>query len=396
MRLASVLALPLLLTGCLADFDFTPVDEPVFEGAEPSIDHGSWLSMDVAPDGKRMVMAYYDRERGGLGFATGTPADDGTVTWLHERVDGYEDPSSGLDVGDRGQYASMKVAPDGTVWIVYYDVGKKSLYYAHRKGGPDSWVTGLVDGGGGLSIPDAGTWASLALDANGGPVVAYQDASTASLKVARPADLAAETLSWNVETVFTGSDFVSTAEDGTPIFREADAGSYARIAIAGVNEYIAFYDAAQQRLALAEGSAGAYQFNYVTPEGANMGQWPSILLDSGTVNIAFHDVGNQDLVVATRTGGGFELEVADAGNFVGADTEIHKRAGNLAVLYFDGQDNDMKLATKNGAVWVTETLGDPDRAVGFHNEVVRVGAAWYAGSYDFTNRQVFLHVTPDP
>jgi hypothetical protein len=127
-----------------------------------------------------------------------------------------------------------------------------------------------------------------------------------------------------------------------------------------------------------------------------MGQWPSILLDSGTVNIAFHDVGNQDLVVATRTGGGFELEVADAGNFVGADTEIHKRAGNLAVLYFDGQDNDMKLATKNGAVWVTETLGDPDRAVGFHNEVVRVGAAWYAGSYDFTNRQVFLHVTPDP
>jgi hypothetical protein len=166
--------------------------------------------------------------------------------------------------------------------------------------------------------------------------------------------------------------------------------------IAGSTEYIAYYDAGQQRLGLLEGTAGNYTQSFVTEAGVNMGAWPSMLLDGGTLSVAFHDVQNQNLMVATRASGGFTVEVADAGDYVGADTELLQRGGALTVLYFDGQNNDMKLATKRGGEWVTETLGSADRAVGFHNEIVRVGNGFWAGSYDFTTRTVFTHRLPDP
>lgn len=392
-------ALPLLLLAsiaCKPEYIFEPNTVTEFLGVEPSIDHGSWLSMDVAPDGQRLVMAYYDRELDGLGFATGTPKRDGTIDWVHEQVDGYSG-DDGFDVGDRGKYASMKVAPDGTVWIAYYDAKKGNLHYAHRTGGAASWITGIVDQGEGLSNQDAGSWASLDLDANGNPVIAYHDEGEGVLKIARPTDLSNGTvdLQWTVETAYTGTDYTEVVDADNTIYREADVGEYARLYISGATEYVAFYDRAQQRLGLVEGSAGAYSMSYVTPEGVNMGQWPSILVDAGTLHIAFHDVTNQDLVVATRGSGGYQLAVADGGEFVGADTEIHKRSGNLAVLYFDGHDNDMKLAVQNGGAWVIDTIGASDKAVGFHNEVVRVSGAWYLGSYDFTNRRIFLEKQED-
>jgi hypothetical protein len=80
---------------------------------------------------------------------------------------------------------------------------------------------------------------------------------------------------------------------------------------------------------------------------------------------------------------------------VGADTEVFRRAGNLAIVYFDGQNNDMKLATKSGTVWVTETLGAADNAVGFHNEIVRLGDGFWAASYDFTGRVLFTYRLTD-
>jgi hypothetical protein len=121
-----------------------------------------------------------------------------------------------------------------------------------------------------------------------------------------------------------------------------------------------------------------------------MGQWPSMLVSGGTLKIAFHDVQNQDLLVATRGAGGFTVEIADGGEFVGADTEIVERNGELGVLYFDGQNNDMKYATKSGATWVTNSPGQADLAVGFHNEIVEADGRWWAASYNFTDRVLFI------
>lgn len=403
MRAERALLIAFALAGCKTDFIFDPAEPEEVAPDEAPPDHGSWLSMDVAPNGTDLVMAYYDRTLGGLGFAVGTPNGDGTLTWAHEQVDGYFDASSGLDTGDRGKYASMAVAPDGTVWIAYYDAGKKDLRYAHRTGGRKSWVTGLIDNGAG-GIPSAGEWASLALNSDGKPVIAYHDSGNKSLKVARFADTqddAAEGYEWVVTEVQTGQAFVGTTTDAdgneVPLTREANVGTHARLLIAGATEYIAYYDAGQQRLGLLEGTGSGFTQSFVTPEGSNEGQWPSVLVEGGTVHIAYHDVGNQDLKLASRVAGGtYNIQAIDSGDFVGADTELIQRAGKLTVLYFDGQNNDMKLATQSGGVWTVDVLGSDTNAVGFHNEIVRLGDGFWAGSYDFTTRTVFTVHLPDP
>jgi hypothetical protein len=397
MPLLRPAALLLVLAACQQEVDFTPRNPPVVNPDPAPPDHGSWLSMDVAPDGQRLVIAYYDRTMGGLGFAVGASDEGGAITWAHEQVDGYGDPSSGLDSGDRGKYASMRVAPDGTVWIASYDVGARDLRYAHRVGGAKSWTTGIIDAGSGLTN-DAGQWASLDLDANGKPVVAYYDNTAKVLKVARLAEAQDESTpeyEWTSVVARTGEAWSGTDAEGLPISRPADVGKFARLHIDGGTEYIAYYDAAQQRLGVLEGTAGSWSNSFATPEGQNMGAWPSITTEGGTLVVAYHDLGNQDLMVAFRAEGGWQTEKVDSGEYVGADTEVFRRAGNLAIVYFDGQNNDMKLATKSGTVWVTETLGAADNAVGFHNEIVRLGDGFWAASYDFTGRVLFTYRITD-
>jgi hypothetical protein len=396
---AQALSLAAALGGALAGCSgqdpllVDPYEDPPADPAPP--DHGAWLSMALAPDQSRLVMAYYDRELGALGFAVGTPQDDGTVAWAHEQVDGYSDPNSGTDTGDRGKFASMKVAPDGTVWIAYYDATKRDLRYAHRAGGLRSWSTGLVDNGTG-GLPSAGEWCSLALDANGSPVISYQDGTDKTLKVARLSttqDEGTPELEWTVSEAWRGQAFSQdvTAADGTvsTVTREANVGQFSRLLISGATEYIAYYDAAQQRLGLLEGSNGSYTQSFITEAGTDQGAWPSLLLDGGTLWAAWHDLTNQNLMVGSRGNGGWTSEVADPGEYVGADTEIFKRGGDVAVVYFDGQNNDMKAATKSGASWNIETLGS-EGAVGFHNEVVRVGDGFWAGSYNYTSRTTVM------
>ena len=89
------------------DADEAPPEEPF------STDWGQWLSMTTTPDGKPAI-TFYDRDRGGIGFAIGE-ITDGEVEWTFEGVDGYPG-SSGLDPGDRGTYTSLTFGPDGTAW----------------------------------------------------------------------------------------------------------------------------------------------------------------------------------------------------------------------------------------------------------------------------------------
>lgn len=395
MRLRSHVLPLLALAACteiggIADEAYVP-PEPV----PPPPDFGTWLSMDVSPEGGRLVISYYDRTNGNLGFAVGTPQADGTVAWLHEEVDGGLDNTTGFDGGDRGLYSSLRVAPDGTVWIASYDATAKKLRYAHRPGGGPAtasdpklatgpWVTGDIDSG------SVGTWASLDLDDQGQPVVAYHDETNGTLKVARlvSADQGDAGYTWSTEVAWQGAAFTGQDADGNPIERAADVGEHARLAIVGGTEFIAAYDKAAQRLVLVEGRTGSYNGQFVSDEGLNAGQWPSILVDGGTVTVAYHDVGNQNLLVSTRSPAGWVTQPGDPAEWTGADTEVFKRGADIAVLYFDGQNNDMKLASKRGETWVQETVAGEGEPLGFHNEIVRLGDDWWAASYNFTTKSV--------
>ena len=385
----------ILLAGCNScSSEYNIPDEFVPSTVQAPEDHGAWLSMDVTPDGERLAIAFYDRTKGALGFAIGDiDADTSDVTWTYERVDGYAD-SEGVDRGDRGKFASMKVAPDGTVWVAYQDINNGVLNVAHRIG--YTWTTYQADPGAGLS-PQTGEWASLDINASGLPVIVHQDADSGTLRRTVAAVDGTE-VSFTTEEIWSGNEWTGLDAEGLEISRDANVGMYARLMIVENTEYIAFYDKGQQKLNLLEGAPGGYVHTVVTTdsiladrESEDMGAWPSIVLDGSTLSIAFQDVTNQDLVMASREGGAtWTYSVIDDGEFMGADTELFRYQGELSVLYFDGYFNNMMIADRTGAVWVNETLGGETTALGFHNEYAKVGDRVFVASYDYTERNIFV------
>lgn len=359
---AVVLAASTWLAGCSCNeqgFSFPPPAEQVVVESPESV--GSWLSLDVAPDGARLTMAYYDRVRTALGYAVGTVAADETVTWAHEHVDGWPE-ANGLDTGDRGRYASQRTAPDGTVWVAYHDARTGALRVAHRTAPHDWGEPVVVDGGAGL--PGAGAWASLALDAQGLPVVAHCAGATVRL-----------------------SRFDGAAWSTTDLYASDGGVAYTDLAMVGGVAYVAFRDTATGDLHLAVDG----EDTIVDAEG-DVGAWPSVWTDGTQVRIAYQDLAAQDLLMASRTdpSDDWRIEVVDDGPMRGADTEMLELDGAPAILYFDGYDNDAWLAKLADGAWRLERIGAEGKAVGFHNEAVVASGRLWVGSYDFAADELFL------
>jgi hypothetical protein len=356
--------------------------EPVLvnddEVAEFDHDWGSWLSMAVNADGAPIV-SYYDKTKGALGFATASFDDDGAVSWAHEEVDGYAD-ESGLDSGDRGKYTSMAVAADGGIWIAYQDVQNKTLRWANR-GADGIWVSGMADSGAGTS-PDAGHWASLALDGSGYPIISHYDAAKGTLRVAH---YDAGTASFNAVVVDEGVAPVSDTGEAL----EADVGMYPSVAVVSGIEYISYYDVANGDLKLAWGGPSSYSIETVASEG-DVGQWTNLVVDDGEIHVAYHDVTNQDLMYAVGEPGAWLIEAVDSADHVGADTHLRVVNGVPNIAYFDGRNNDMKSAMLSGESWSARTVTNDPGALGFHNEVVVASGITYAACYDYTNRTLWF------
>lgn len=354
------------------------------EIAEFNNDAGSWLAMAATPEGKPAV-AYYDRTMDALGYAVGTVAADGSVSWAREEVDSYPD-DNGLNPGDAGKYASMAIAGDGQVWISYQDASNGVMKYAHRADG--TWDVGMADAGQGPT-PDGGLWTSLALDSSGNPVAAHHDNGKGNLRVAHWNGSA-----WTGEVAAEGESYDPPDTAADPAVVSADVGEYAELAIASDGtEHIAYYDRAFGALRLASGASGNYTVTTVDDDG-DVGQWPSIAFDGSTMWIAYHDAGNQDLKVAYGSPGNFTVETVDTGDHVGADTHVFVDDGAVGIVYFDGFNNDMKLARRSGDGWTTDTVAGSTGALGYHNESVRIGSTRYAACYDFTARNIYFTALP--
>lgn len=144
--------------------------------------------------------------------------------------------SDDIPAGRIGPYSKVAVAPDGTVWVSAYAQSYGDLVVAQAAGGriPTEaweWVDGVPSGPvvvpgskirGGISDngPDVGMYTSLAITADGTPIVAYFDRDTASLKVAAR---------W-------GGTWTSAAVDvGTGPMGAIHAGMYTSLSIRGDN-----------------------------------------------------------------------------------------------------------------------------------------------------------------
>ena len=351
----------------------------ITETAEPeevfSNDWGSWLSMSSLSDGKPVV-SYYDKTEGGLGLAIGDLSTS-PITWEHQEVDGYKN-SQGLDVGNHGKYSSMAVTSNDTIWIAHHDVGLKTLRYATKAASDSEWTVGLADTGSGAS-PNAGWYASLALDASENPVIAHHDYLKKTLRVAH----------WNgssfsAEVVDAGEDVVNSS--GETI--DANVGTFTAIAIDAGIEYITYYDAAMGALKLAYGTTGNYTIEVL--DQGNVGEWSSIAIHNGVLHISYHDMENQNLRYISGTPGSFTIETVDEGEIVGADSDIFVNETTVTIVYFDGKNNNMKKAVRNAEEWSTSTLVGEEGALGFHNEITSINGTLYGACYNYSEQTIWF------
>ena len=185
-------------------------------------DSGRWASVATDAQGGSHF-AWYEVDRGALGYALLTP--QGSVT--SELVDGEAE-------GNRGTHTSIQVDAQGRVFIAYRDEGSRSLRLASRAPGETSFTVESIDscaGESGCPLEDEnyGEYASLVLVASE-PRIAFYDRTRGDLKMAYK-----ENDSWHVLTL-DGRD-TETGEDldDVGLFASAAIDTKQRLGVAYFN-----------------------------------------------------------------------------------------------------------------------------------------------------------------
>jgi hypothetical protein len=145
----------------------------------------------LAASGQNLYVSAYDGEHGDLVVHTFDKSTAPPALQKTEWLDGV--PSTGHVGGDVngprhgitdpgpnvGQYTSIVASPAGDLYVAYYDVDNGDLKFIARYGGPAAqWTAPVtVDGstptGSAPTNGDVGMYASIALDSNGIPAIAY-------------------------------------------------------------------------------------------------------------------------------------------------------------------------------------------------------------------------------
>ena len=232
-------------------------------------------------DGDRAFVSFYDQAQGDLRMAScAASCTSADASWQLVTVD---------SIGDVGRYSSLQLG-GGNPIIAYNDVTAGSLKLAtciaRCTAADPEWVITTVD----ESAADTGRFPSLQLS-GGKPVIGYRDRSNGLLKLATcVADCASRAATWIITTVD----------------RDGDTGRFAQMQLADDGRpVIAYYDATH----------GTVKFASCT--GACQSSSPTWAID------AFDTVPNED-----------EMQLGLA--LIG---------GNPVVSYYDAPNMSLKLAT---------------------------------------------------
>jgi len=310
---------------------------------------------------------------------------------------------------DRGYYLSMDIDSAGRPWLAYQDrLGLEEgdaplLAVARGSGDPPEWTTWQVDGAPDrtAAIPtggfDGGFYASLALDAADIPHIAHWDQSGNKLRyVTRSGD------AWEASDVENGvGEFATVAinPDGIPVIAyynrsggdlriavkngagwdnsvvdpgegdAADVGQYPNILVTNSGTmHIAYLDVANGDLKVASGGPGDWTLETWASEG-DVGGWPALSEHQGDLYVAYNDMGNQDLLFGRWDGSELSVQVIDDRDFVGPDSAVVWADGEPVVLYHDGMNNDALMAGRTGGTTWNRTVHMESGAVGFHNNL---------------------------
>lgn len=184
------------------------VDDP------PANDVGITSSIAIGADG-HPVVAYHDRTARSLKVARCDDVPCSAVT--PQTVD---DPPGGNTVGE---YSAVAVGADGLPIVSYYDETALNLKVAHCD---DAACTGATITTVDDHPNDLGWYTSIAIGADGLPVISYYDDTVGALKVARCENTACTAATVNTVDDVPGKDTaIAIGADGLPVIAYRDDSS---------------------------------------------------------------------------------------------------------------------------------------------------------------------------
>jgi predicted regulator of Ras-like GTPase activity (Roadblock/LC7/MglB family) len=288
------------------------------------------------------------------GTIAGATISGGTLAQLQGQFVGALQPTSVAanvlttvdSAGLVGQYASIAIGADALPVIAYYDAINGDLKVAKCA---NTACTGTST----LSTVDSaevvGIYTSIAIGADGLPVIAYYDGGIGHLKVAKCTNAACT----------TGTSTLTTVDSGVNV------GLYPSIAIgADALPVVAYQDGGNGDLKVAKCTNAACTASTLSTvdSAGNAGQFASVAIGAdGLPVIAYNDGSNFDLKVAkcvdaACTTGTSTLSTVDADGVVGFHNSIAIGADGLPVIaYFHNANGDLKVAKCSNAACTAGT-----------------------------------------
>jgi hypothetical protein len=288
--------------------------------------------MAISADGSP-VIAYHDFTNSDLKVAKCSTADC-SANWTTFTVDG----ASAIT----GQYTSIAVPADGLPIISYYDITSFDLKVV-KCGNANCNVAltnkvNVVD-----SFGNTGIYTSIAISADGLPIISYFTGTSSDLKVAKCGN--ADCSSGNAITTVDSADSV---------------GHYTSIAVpADGLPVISYHDATNGDLKIAKcGDAACASGNTITVVDSVgfVGQFTSIAISAdGFPVVSYHDFTNADLKVlkcgnALCNAGNLITTIDSAGN-VGqfSSITVPHMDGLPIISYYDATNGSLKVVKCSNA-----------------------------------------------
>jgi hypothetical protein len=324
-------------TGGNGDFMVAHCNDPICSGGDETrslVDFvgsvGRYTSIAIGADGNPVV-SYYDATHGDLKVAR---CNDPAC------ADGGETVSTVDATGDAGLWSSIAIGTDGNPVIAYQDqeLGLDRFLKVVRCNDPA--CTGGDEVAHTVASDDAGAYASLAIGADGNPVISYQGGAGLSVAKCNDADCAGGNEAVSLVDGFgiVGSyTSLGIGTDGNPVISYTDSTfgelklKVARCndpACEGGDETVSFVDAA--------GDSGAFTSLAIGTDGNPV--------------ISYQDGTNADLKLAhcndpACAGGNEALSTVDAPGSVGTFTSVAIGTdGNPVISYHDATNGDLKVA----------------------------------------------------
>jgi hypothetical protein len=288
-----------------------------------------------------------------------------------------------------GTYASLALDAAGKPVISYYDSTKGVLKLLHCNSTDcESYNT---------SVPDksdiVGMYTSLALDSDGNPVVSYYDSSNGDLKLLYCDDPACK-----------GDESKNTSIPDS----KGDVGLYTSLALDNKGNPVISYFASKTGLRLLHcddpNCQGDESGHIATPDKGDVGWYSSLALDAvGNPVIGYYDFSSGNLKILHCDNPGCagsqskNITTPDTAPKVGDYLDmVLDRKGNPVVSYHDSANGDLKLlhcdnpncaADQTGNIAILDAKGE----VGLYTSLVLDSAGNPVVSYyDFTNGDLKL------